>query len=1114
MERTRVRETDYPESHSNGSEVGPTTEGATLTRERRHDSHLPLPSGTVGTHLSATPVKNTGIGGLDDNVFGTASESTSNSTRNFATSRKVQKLLDVTVNDNFRELVLYMNDAVPEFLESFLSPAGGDASTIEKDNASTVHQSPQNTVALSSTANSTFSSSSTALRTALEGRVVDLHRHFLQEWSMLNEVFEEASDLVSKLNQESELLESTLNAHAVQAEEFVARMTTLQAELSLVQQREKEMREFQEKYHFAAEEQAILEESPVDAAYLDVLRRAQVTHRKCRELLLSREHYQSAAAVMDITYTAIMKGTEKVARFLMSASSNAPGATPTNAAAFGGDSPEVTSFYLRCVHFLREENINQWAAVVEEVARLRRAAVLRQYFHLMTTGSVTTSSGTYRAGGKSDESSSQATGGTRPLEAEISNPVFFFSSLFAWLHQVIVDEDDFFSAFFSLPPTTASEGNTTTTGVIPVEKDTVGIRDDETNALLAGGGVFNENTGSGLPVSKSAILDSVFEVLCKHIQSVLEGVLERFLRNASSLHDGDSSSSSAAAAAGGGSGGGGGGGNSGSGSGSGNSGGGNSGISSGASGPIGLTGGITRLLSAATGRPLGLTSDNVGGVQRYQHVMNRSQQEALVVATLMSLTNGLRTAHTLLQLFTYYTYSSFTPLLGREASLTRLIADDSKLQLLRVYHMLAKQIAEHALDSVASVVSRSTVLRRLASAEAAAAAAAAAVVEDGNKKSETATSFVTEFLLEYASEEERDNDGNVINEEHLRQQQQVLSGARSSSVCSRSSSNFPNNPYHRSGLSKHQAQAADLLRTLYSMVLPTPPEVEECLRVLQSTMFEAEKHVEIMDSLRAAHLKSSPSSDSMTTNPSAYHEQFFTVLVQHVLSFPVVLARQPTISGTLDDPCKLVLQLNTMVALQETLAPHLQLLALGNAAAGHTTPLSNVVPERIHQLTKELTISLSHCAVKHYFKHKSQSGVTGSSDEMSSSVVVGSTEVEKKNSVMDINIDDDDVQFDAATITTQLSDFYGVVAATGRVYVPIIAALRSARLREEVMRGVLRALCDVYEARYKRLLQLQQQESHVEQSEGTPTSSFTVNDLDPKKLRILLDVVPASSSST
>lgn len=982
----------------------------------------------------------------------------SSSARNLVSNHKVQKLLETTINDNFCELVLYLNDVVPDFLDIFLSPA------CEEKGVEDEKSSPQRQQRLAQRpAASSFAAAT--LRSALEGRVVDLHMRFLQEWSTLTEVFEDVSDLVSKLHQESEVLQTTLDTHAAVAENFVGLMSTLQAELSLVRQREEEMREFQEKYNFTTEERRMLEENPVDSAYLDILQRAQVTYRKCRELLLSREHYQSAAAMMDITYTAIIKGSEKVARYLMSTL-----ATTSGVASLCGDSSDMTGFSLRCVQFLREENLGQWAIVVEEVARLRRAVVLRQYFHLMTTGSATTSAGTYRAGVRNTGTHPNS-GGTRPLEAEIGNPVGFFSSLFAWLHQVIVDEDDFLGFFFPPSPSQAVVGTTSTAAAAAPPESGVVTTDAERDAVLTPEETFDGSGGVVLPPSRASVLDSIFEVLCKHIQGILDGVLERFLRGASGPVEGGADGGDAAPPP---------------------------------SGPIGLTGGITRLLSAATGRATSLASDPTGNTRRYQHVINRSQQEALVATTLTGLTNGLHTAHTLLQLFTYYSCGTFTPLLGSDAALTRLVADDSKLQLLRVYHTIAKQLVERSLDSVASVVTRSAVLRSLASTEA-----TKVVGEAKRKEAETATSFVAEYLFEHAPEEVKETGAASLYDDHSkllpspqREHQETLqSSSFEGSLSGTWNSSTSGNPYYRGGFSKHQAQPADLLRVLYSMVLPVPPEIVECLRVLQTTMVEAEKQVEIMESMKSNLLRASAHGNSVVINSSAYHEQFFTVLVQHVLSFSVVLARHSIVNSALDEPCKLVLQLNTMCALQETLAPHMGLLARGSAAAGNTAALSDVVLERIRELTKALVAALSPCAVRHYFfrrLHGNTTTTVANSDNRGNSAGLSALGVGKE-------VEFDAQQLDASTIVSQLSGFYGSVAASGRVYIPLVAALRSSKVQEEVVQGVLQVLCEVYQERHGRLLELQSKSLQgAEATGGVVPSSLVVDDLDPRKLRLLL----------
>ncbi|KAG8346085.1 hypothetical protein TRVL_03086 [Trypanosoma vivax] len=1031
------------------------------------------PINSVGTEM---------VGQAHDAVKAPATSVADGSTlsvRNFTLSRKVQRLLDVNVNDNLRELVLYMNEAVPDFLENLL-PSGSEAANNERSQKgrdrsqesfpAATPPTASGTISAAGSSNTPASSSANALKKALESRVLDLHHGLLHKWSTLNDAFEGTADLVARLDRDAETLENTLNTYVAHADEFVGLMTTLQAELSLVQQREKEVKEFQEKYHFTAEDQQVLEESSVDASYLDVLERVQVTHRKCRELLHSRQHYQSAATVMDITYIAIVKGSEKVARHLISAFTT----SASGAAAFSGESPELTGFHLRCLNFLREENLTQWAFVVEEMARLRRAVVLRQYFHLMTTGSATTSAGTYRAGSANrDRFPTEVGGGSgpRPLEAEIGNPVLFFSSLFAWLHQALVDESDFISPIFA-PLLVAPRENRLDPQSSPVGEAEGNGRELSPMAHKVVAGA-NENDGLSvyqedtLLLKKEGVLDSIFEILCKPIQAVLDGVLERFLRSASNLQEGDGVASLDKNRVG----------------------------TAVAPGPMGLTGSLTRLFSAVAGRPATMASDSSDGLNRYHSVMNRSQLEVLVATAVGGFTNGLQTTHALLQLFSYYSLCTFSHLLGRDAALTRLIADDAKLQLLRVYHTIAKQLAEHSLDSVTSIVSRSPILRRLAT-----------VGDLEMTMQNSPPSFVADFLAEYAVEEETLTEFSSTDENPPKELQSG-EGSRRLSLSGWKYTNMGNrqsvsNPYLRSGLTKHQAQAAELLRTLNTLVLPPPPEVEESLRVLRATLLETSKHAEVMESLRAAQFQNQVAKDN-TADPagddSPQNEQFFAVIIQHILSFQTVLSRQETLSKTLDEPCKLALQLNTMSALQETLEPCIGPATSKTMPTTQITPLTLVVSERVGELTKALSSSLSQCLMRRYFGRRAEDSlaVTASTGQDTAKTTSSLEAGNRGASWCDSSLN-------APATVTQLSEFFSAVATSGKLYVPIISALRSLSLREVVGRNVAVALFDAYKERYEHLLKLEQ--------EGTGTaaqsdcSGVPLNDLDPKKLQVLMGI--------
>lgn len=116
-----------------------------------------------------------------------------------------------------------------------------------------------------------------------------------------------------------------------------------------------------------------------------------------------------------------------------------------------GDVPEVSRLFLRTAHVLRAESVLHWSRVLTAMAQLRASSVLRRYFHLMTTGSARTTAprwGRSAAAAAAEEEEESRDGAvSRPLEAALNDPLYFFGALFAWLHQAMVEEDEFLALF-------------------------------------------------------------------------------------------------------------------------------------------------------------------------------------------------------------------------------------------------------------------------------------------------------------------------------------------------------------------------------------------------------------------------------------------------------------------------------------------------------------------------------------------------------------------------------------------------------------------------------------------------------------------------------------------
>lgn len=997
----------------------------------------PTPPSAPATELPAAPLPSPPTGNVGSHASSSVSDprtTAAAASRNPLLTRRVDRLTGTTLNDGMCELVEYVEDAVPAFFTAHVGEEGGTTTTAAAGLAY-----------------------AQALRAALDGRTTGMHQAFLKEFGVLYNTFLETADQVHNLEKQCMDCETALGvAKAQGASELVLQINTLQAELELAQRRQQEVKEFREQFNFGKREQDYLETEPVTTAFLDVLDEARSVHERSRRLLLSREPQQSAAAVMEATYTAIMRATDRIVRFLLSSTAAAGnaryGSTDTESmgitASMAADVPEVSSFFLRCVAVLRAENPMQWAKVVEEVARLRRASVLRRYFHLLTTGSATTSTGTYRAGGGWQGSShtgrgdAEPDGALRPLEAELDHPVFFFSALCAWLHQSLVEEEDFLSLFF--PTTPGATADVTREG-LPAARhpDSAGIVAE---------GLLDMTPANDLTAypDRVQLLDFVFDGLTKHINTALRSVLERFVRTASSL--GEST----------------------------------------AMGPRGLTGGLTKLIVAATGRPRrgGPVDDGSqpAMLQRYQTVSTWAQQESMAAALLRSPLSGLRTCSQLLQLFSYHGATTLIPLLGRQSSLTQLLTESAAVELQAILQNLVKLLSGHLFDSVAGAVYRLPVLRRLAAAYSMEQRAAhtkvggsgtatsgdAASNGDGSGALLGPKRYVLDYLFRHSPESHSELESSGF-----------LTGSAGA--------------YGGASDPQQRAAATELTRSLDQLILPASAEVQACLQLLQVLMQEADRQQQLLEALelqqRTAHPHTGVLDGAAVQTAQPAHEVVgaqeadklhFVGLVQTLLGFPVLLAQQVTVSGTLDDPCLCILQYNCYAALLAVLHEFPQLLARVMPANAGDHTLEHGVRTEMKACREALCHHLIASATTHYF-------------------TTPSAVVQSATAPLDAALRLEVPKYVRRALF-QLYNFYSLMAATGKLPpLPLLSSWQGVgredsaeAIQQAVTEGVRRA----YEDWYVAVAALNRKWSDV--IALTPEEATAFEDMMPRKLAVLM----------
>ncbi|KAG5468123.1 hypothetical protein LSCM1_02094 [Leishmania martiniquensis] len=1035
------------------------------------------------------------------------------SAKNNATQRKVAKLLDIAASNEIKELASYVDNILPGYFRCM-----GNS---DKDGSSTAEIAEPSHITSGNKA-----ITSAALRSALDHRSIFVHKRFLQELTAVYQSYQRVAAQVDELQAKCSSLEEVLNTSAGrpnrEVEDFFHQIQAYQAELQLVQTHDKEVDEFRKQHDFGAAEQQVLEEGAVDMAFLNVLERARQVHQRSRELMHSQEYHQGAVAVMESTHGAIARATEKIVRHLLSTAGSATGSGEGHGArvaassAAGGvgsiaaDVPEITGFQLRCVRLLYEESPSLHEKFLDEVARLRRASVLRRYFHLLTTGSSNTSTGLYQSGGQPatygegagvGRGSDAAGMGARPLEAELNNPTYFFSSLCAWLHQTIVEEQDFLHSLFLSDEPEVGQG---------------GRRRHPTTAVSSPSSPHAESDAARAAhdtARQQALLDSVFGGVCKHIRAALDNVLERLGRTATVLGAatggsesggrGDRGGSTALAERRG-------------------------GDFAPSKGPRGLTGGLTRLFMAATGRsPAGAfrgagQDESNALLQRYAGVTTRAQQEAVASSMLRPPLQGVQACVTLVQLFEYYTATTFVPLLGEGSALTRLISQTAPKQTRELFQRLLHVLEAHLLDSTAGIIGRTVTLRRLASSNALRQAVDSddaqntllPTMEQTSTTKTGSSAYVLNFLVAFTYGSDVNGVSGLSNASESSLPNDSESDA--SMLASSLSAATVTTRFRQANdgqLQRHSAH--DLRRVLSQLILPPSPEVMAYCSVVHSVLQDTARQVELLRAIakqqsaavaqgcdsrhQPAALEPGSAAPTLHTNVKLFLRDLLLSLLQAAHS----VETDGPLRANLDDPCRAIVEYNVLHELRDVLEQHatvFEALFSGSDAQSQEAKqtLDFIRRECVTTMAalRQRLVSTWANAIKLFYFPVSTAAVVAAVSSASAA------EADEKRFIT--------LKKDVRRVLKQLMNVYNTVASLGHLPEPVPLLLAVAGgdgdICEEVRRKVTLSIVeDVYPEEFKMLPSL------------PPTEELlaVLSEMAPQNLLMLVDFsspAPAASA--
>jgi hypothetical protein len=334
--------------------------------------------------------------------------------KNVTVTRKLQKVLDISVDDNFRDSL--------EYLSSFYT---------------------ENTV-----------KDRKNLRGLLEQRSLVLHENFLAEFDKVNELFEAVEKDVHDLAEVCDGVSTMLRETQQEASALLTTAAVLQSELQEVKEKEQQVNTFLKRFQLTPEEKACLK-GDISADFFTTLAKVHNIHKNCKELL-NVNHQQAGIEIMEEMYMYQLSGYERLFKYTHKMCLDLMLA----------DSPEITPNFITALDALKERPA-LWVQCMQEVAKGRRTAVVRNFFDALSAGD-------------------------RPIDAHTSDALRYVGDVFAWVHQSVAEENELLQNFFDKK-------------VSRVASDT--------------------DSDDAAELTKFDLLDQIFEGLCKHLKVRVEQVL-------------------------------------------------------------------------------------------------------------------------------------------------------------------------------------------------------------------------------------------------------------------------------------------------------------------------------------------------------------------------------------------------------------------------------------------------------------------------------------------------------------------------------------------------------------------------------------------------------------
>ena len=322
------------------------------------------------------------------------------SARNVSITRKVNKLLDVDSNEQFRQVLAHVEASCPALLTPEGQAGLRTGARLQAAVAQPLHQ-----------------------------RVLDLHDELLAQLGEMRDVYRLVASDVKELEAVANEMHAAMADAAARAEPLVTAVAVYREEAREIKAREAQVAALMGRYKLSSEEAATLEAGPIDEDFLRCLLRVRSIHSSCRELLLA-EHQQAVIEIIEHMYMLQVRATERLAAWLCTRCGEV----------LTADAPVLSDFFIKCVGVTYDRPA-QFMRVINEAGRARKATTIRRFYDLLSRGG----------------------NGHQPLDALAGDPVRYIGALLSWIHQSIAEEEDLLRCFFPRGANTAASTATAVT---------------------------------------------------------------------------------------------------------------------------------------------------------------------------------------------------------------------------------------------------------------------------------------------------------------------------------------------------------------------------------------------------------------------------------------------------------------------------------------------------------------------------------------------------------------------------------------------------------------------------------------------------------------------------